>query len=108
MFTGAAPSPSVRHLKTTRTWALLQCEVNGAFPEPVVEWKDSHGKAVSAENPEVTPTEGRYSVVLKATVTKSDNYTCVVTQKEISHQDSSTTDVLLYGEVLPVSVFTVK
>ncbi|XP_008289495.1 V-set domain-containing T-cell activation inhibitor 1-like, partial [Stegastes partitus] len=84
LLVGAAPEPSVIILHQTKDSALLQCEVRGASPKPEVVWKDSDGKILTADDPKVTKTEGnKYDVVLRITVTKTDSYTCVATQKEI-------------------------
>ncbi|XP_018536820.1 butyrophilin subfamily 1 member A1 isoform X2 [Lates calcarifer] len=83
---GAAPEPSIRILGETKDGELLQCVVRGASPKPKVEWKDSSGNILPAEEPLVTERGGRYNITLQTTVTKTDRYRCVATQEEISHQ----------------------
>uniref|UniRef100_A0A3Q1F1M3 Ig-like domain-containing protein n=1 Tax=Acanthochromis polyacanthus TaxID=80966 RepID=A0A3Q1F1M3_9TELE len=96
---GAAPKPSVTILEETHNSVLLQCEVLGAFPKPEVVWTDSDGKTLPADEPKVTEREEtKFNTVLNVTVTKTDHYTCVATQKNISHQDSRTIFVRLNGE----------
>ncbi|CAK6974459.1 CD276 antigen-like isoform X9 [Scomber scombrus] len=80
---GALPKPYVRILDLTKDGMLLQCEVQGAFPKPELHWKDSDGNILPAEEIQETGRGGRY---LQTTVTKTDNYRCVATQKEINHQ----------------------
>ncbi|XP_026163077.1 butyrophilin subfamily 1 member A1-like isoform X2 [Mastacembelus armatus] len=83
---GAAPEPSVTILDETKAWALLQCVVKGASPKPQLQWQDSGGNMVPAKDPQVTDRGGSYDIILQTTVTKTDNYRCVATQKEINHQ----------------------
>ncbi|XP_051270746.1 butyrophilin-like protein 1 [Dicentrarchus labrax] len=87
---GAAAKPSVRVVKTD-DGVQLQCEVEGVSPQPKVEWKDSAGNILPAKEPQVTERGGSYNVILQATVTKADNFTCVVTQNDINHQISAET-----------------
>ncbi|XP_034096088.1 selection and upkeep of intraepithelial T-cells protein 2-like isoform X2 [Gymnodraco acuticeps] len=82
----ASPEPSVTILEETKDWSLLQCLVRGSFPEPKVEWRNSSGNILPADEPLVSKTEDRYSVTLNITVTKTDRYQCVATQEEIKHQ----------------------
>ncbi|XP_047439471.1 butyrophilin subfamily 3 member A2-like isoform X3 [Mugil cephalus] len=83
---GSSPEPSVTILPGTSDQALLQCKVQGAFPKPKVQWLDSDNNTVTAEEPQVTESEGKYNIILKTTVKKSDVYRCVSTQEEICHQ----------------------
>ncbi|XP_073324016.1 butyrophilin subfamily 3 member A3-like [Pagrus major] len=92
--TGASPEPYITTLNVTKGW-LLVCFVRGAFPKPEVEWLDSAGNILPAEEPPVLKGGGRYYVTLKTTVTKTGNYCCVATQEEISHQIYSEICVLL-------------
>ncbi|XP_035858123.1 uncharacterized protein LOC116052810 [Sander lucioperca] len=94
---GASPEPYIRTLKATADWALLQCEVRRAAPKPRVEWKDSAGNTLPAEEPQTSERGGSYYITLITTVTKTDNYSCVVTQEEISHQTHAETFVLISG-----------
>ncbi len=105
MFSGAAPKPSVTVLKETNDWSLLQCVVQGASPEPEVEWKDSDGKVVPAEKPQVTRRGQYFDVTLNATVNRSDYYHCVATQAGIHHQTKSTIHVHFNGEISFFSIY---
>ncbi|XP_074546262.1 CD276 antigen homolog isoform X2 [Halichoeres trimaculatus] len=91
---GTCPKPSAKPINETNDWSQLQCVVRGASPKPVVEWKDSSGNILPAEDPEITERGGRYDIILQTTVTKSDNYRCVVTQEEFCHQSHD--DILVY------------
>ncbi|XP_074546602.1 butyrophilin-like protein 2 [Halichoeres trimaculatus] len=91
---GTCPKPSAKQTETTNDWSQLQCVVRGASPKPVVEWKDSSGNILPAEDPEITERGGRYDIILQTTVTKSDNYRCIVTQEEFCHQSHD--DVLVH------------
>ncbi|KAL7407269.1 hypothetical protein ABVT39_005977 [Epinephelus coioides] len=95
---GAAREPSVKTLNQTNNWALLQCVVRDASPKPKVEWKDSSGNRLHAEEPQVTDRGGSYDIILQTTVTKTDRYQCVVTQEEINHQVSAETYVHFSGK----------
>ncbi|KAJ0023405.1 hypothetical protein NQD34_003304 [Periophthalmus magnuspinnatus] len=96
---GAAPRPGVKQIRIENTWRLLRCKVQGR-PKPEVEWRDSAGNLLSAEDKHVTWSEdlsGRFYVELELNVTRSDNYTCVVTQREIHHQINNTLQVRIQG-----------
>ena len=84
MFTGAAPKPFFR-IRKTEDGVLLQCKVHGS-PKPKVEWQDSAGKILPAEEPQVSERGGRFYITLNATVTRADYYYCVATQETISLQ----------------------
>ncbi|XP_049428396.1 butyrophilin subfamily 2 member A1-like [Epinephelus fuscoguttatus] len=90
----ATPKPSIRTLNAT-VGVLLQCEVRSASPEPHLQWQDSAGNKLPAEEPQVSEREGCYYITLNANVTKSDRYHCVVTQEEISHQTHEETFVFI-------------
>ncbi|KAL7408354.1 hypothetical protein ABVT39_022096 [Epinephelus coioides] len=90
----ATPKPSIRTLNAT-VGVLLQCEVRGASPEPRLQWQDSAGNKLPAEEPQVSEREGRHYIILNTNVTKSDLYRCVVTQEEISHQTHEETFVFI-------------
>ncbi|XP_069025721.1 V-set domain-containing T-cell activation inhibitor 1-like [Embiotoca jacksoni] len=95
----ASPKPSVTNMNQNNDWALLECEVEGASPEPVVEWRDGAGNILPAEEPKVTKNkekENSFNVILQIYVTKSDRYTCVSTQKKIYHQISKKIYVQLH------------
>ncbi|XP_073323617.1 CD276 antigen homolog [Pagrus major] len=82
---GAAPRPIINILKMTKDWILLQCEAHGS-PPLTVEWKDRAGYTLDAEERKESERGGRSYITVKITVTKTDNYSCVATQKDISHQ----------------------
>ncbi|XP_068578409.1 CD276 antigen homolog isoform X1 [Cebidichthys violaceus] len=100
---GAAPKPSVIYLKQTKEWSLLQCEAHGN-PQPEVEWQDSDGNRLPAEDPQVSERGGSFYVTLNVTVTKTDDYHCVATQKTISHQIHTKTSVHISGAASKPSV----
>uniref|UniRef100_A0A4W6DUG7 Ig-like domain-containing protein n=1 Tax=Lates calcarifer TaxID=8187 RepID=A0A4W6DUG7_LATCA len=102
---GAAPKPFIRILGETKDGELVQCEVSGASPKPLVQWKDSSGNILPAKDPQVSERGGRYDITLQTTVTETGNYTCVSTQEEINHQIYSETFVRVNGEFLFISVF---
>ncbi|XP_037621598.1 CD276 antigen-like isoform X2 [Sebastes umbrosus] len=95
----ATPKPSVTVLDATETWTLLQCDVRGASLKPKVEWQDSDGNILPAEEPQVSARGGSYDIILQTTVTKTDRYRCVVTQETISHQVSAETFVHISEKV---------
>ncbi|CAK6978184.1 hemicentin-1-like isoform X8 [Scomber scombrus] len=92
-----APQPSVKILDQTKFSAELQCEVGGAFPKPELHWEDGAGNKLLARDPQVTERGRRYDIILKTTVTKTDIYRCVVTQKEINHQTHDDIHVHITG-----------
>ncbi|XP_045932009.1 uncharacterized protein LOC123987298 isoform X3 [Micropterus dolomieu] len=94
---GAAPKPYVITLRQTKDWALLQCEVRGAFPKPTVEWQDSAGNKFPGEEPQVSERGGSFYITLQTTVMKTDRYRCVATQEEIKHQIYAETHVYIHG-----------
>ncbi|XP_060925484.1 uncharacterized protein LOC132999744 [Limanda limanda] len=94
---GAAPKPVITTLEVTKDWALLQCEVLGAFPKPDVQWQNRAGDIVPAEEPQVSERGGSYDIILQTTVTKTDHYRCVSTQEEINHQTEAQTHVYIGG-----------
>lgn len=98
VFTGAAPEPSVTNLDQTNDWALLQCDVKGAYPKPTVEWWDSNNQIIPSEEPQVSKKGERFYVILKTTVKKTGRYRCAATQKDIHHQIYKEINVQLNGE----------
>ncbi|KAF3855731.1 hypothetical protein F7725_016454 [Dissostichus mawsoni] len=94
---GAASKPYVKVVDQTKDWSLLQCLVRGAYPKPLLEWRNSSGNIVPAAEPQVSEREGSYDVILQTTVTKTDRYHCVVTQEEISHETRAETFVHITG-----------
>ncbi|XP_038552521.1 butyrophilin-like protein 1 isoform X2 [Micropterus salmoides] len=93
--TGASPEPSVKILNQTQDVALLQCDVQGASPKPTVEWQDSAGNKLPAEEPQVSERGGSFYIIFQTTVKKTDNYRCVATQEEIKHQIYAETYVFI-------------
>uniref|UniRef100_A0A3B4ZVE0 Ig-like domain-containing protein n=1 Tax=Stegastes partitus TaxID=144197 RepID=A0A3B4ZVE0_9TELE len=97
---GASSQPIIT-LHKTNNGVLLKCVVRGASPKPVVEWWDSDGNILPADQPKITERGGnKYDVILNATVTKTGFYRCVSTQKEINHQIETETHVIVPGEFL--------
>ncbi|XP_036958155.1 butyrophilin-like protein 1 isoform X2 [Acanthopagrus latus] len=105
---GAAPEPSIKILDETKDWSLLQCVVRDASPQPKVEWKDSSGNILPAVEPLIIERGGRFYITLNTTVTKTDHYSCVVTQEEIGHQTDAETYVHINGAASEPSVTTIK
>uniref|UniRef100_A0A3B4EV01 Ig-like domain-containing protein n=1 Tax=Pundamilia nyererei TaxID=303518 RepID=A0A3B4EV01_9CICH len=95
---GECSDPSVTNLKETNDWALLQCDVKGAYPEPRVEWWDSNNQTIPSGEPQVSKRGVRFYVTLKTTVRKTDYYRCVATQNEIHHRAHMEISVHLNGE----------
>ncbi|XP_014185116.2 butyrophilin-like protein 10 isoform X2 [Haplochromis burtoni] len=95
---GAASHPSVTNLEEEDHWALLECDVKNASPEPSVEWWDSKNQTILSEKPQVSKIGDRFSITLKATVKKTDRYRCVATQKEIYHQAQKQIYIRLSGD----------
>ncbi|XP_018558422.1 butyrophilin-like protein 10 isoform X3 [Lates calcarifer] len=87
LIVGAAPPPYLKNLGATEDGVLLQCVVRGAFPKPKVEWQDSDGNVLPAEEPHVSERGGRYDVTLltNVTKTKTNRFRCVATQENIGH-----------------------
>ncbi|KAI3369837.1 hypothetical protein L3Q82_024418 [Scortum barcoo] len=69
--------------------------VVGASPEPQLQWQDSDGNLVSVKELQVSERGGSNDVIVQATMTKTDTYQCVVTQKEINHQTQAETFVYI-------------
>ncbi|XP_038552487.1 butyrophilin subfamily 3 member A2-like isoform X8 [Micropterus salmoides] len=88
---GAAAEPSITIVDVTEFGVLLQCEVRGAFPKPTVEWQDSAGNKLPAEEPQVSEREGHFYITLQTTVTKTktNQFHCVVQQDDIGHMISN-------------------
>ncbi|KAK7916334.1 hypothetical protein WMY93_012095 [Mugilogobius chulae] len=84
-----AAKVDIEKLQDKGTWRLLQCEAEGS-PEPEVVWRNSAGKKL--ENV-IKIQDGNGKVALQLNVTKSDNYTCEVTQRSIYHQINKTWEV---------------
>ncbi|XP_045932018.1 butyrophilin subfamily 2 member A1-like isoform X1 [Micropterus dolomieu] len=92
---GASPKPYVTILDEMKDWALLQCEVRGASSKPTVEWQDSAGNKLPAEEPQVSERGGSFYITVNTTVKKTDHYRCVATQEEIKHQIHTETFVYI-------------
>ncbi|XP_039468526.1 CD276 antigen homolog [Oreochromis aureus] len=92
---GAAPKPFVGILNISEDEALLKCEVRGASPKPKVEWRDSDGNILPAEEPQVSHTGERYDITLLTTVTRTNSslFHCVATQEEMGHVTRDQIDV---------------
>ncbi|KAF3855679.1 hypothetical protein F7725_016402 [Dissostichus mawsoni] len=85
---GAAPEPRTSIVDITELGVLLKCDFRGASPEPKVEWQDSEGNILPAEDPQVSERGGRYDVSIQTTVSKTSNnrFHCVATQQLIGHR----------------------
>ncbi|XP_032366312.1 butyrophilin subfamily 2 member A2 [Etheostoma spectabile] len=99
----ASPEPYIRTLNATSDSALLQCEVRRATPKPKLEWRDGAGNPLPAEETRTSERGDSYNITLVTTVNKTDNYRCVVTQEEISHQTQAETFVHICGKVCEYS-----
>ncbi|KAM3593022.1 uncharacterized protein V6R79_004389 [Siganus canaliculatus] len=98
---GVAPAPDTKTVKDTDNWLMLQCDVRGASPKPTVEWKNSDGKVLQAQEPEVTESKGRFDITLITTVDQTGHYRCVVTQEELNHQIYTDAFVHISGSETP-------
>ncbi|XP_055016643.1 programmed cell death 1 ligand 1-like isoform X4 [Boleophthalmus pectinirostris] len=78
---GAAQVPYIETVHDEVTWRQLKCKAEGV-PEPEVEWRNSDGDVLANHVPQNQ--NGRSHVELQLNVTRSDNYTCVVTQSRAS------------------------
>ncbi|XP_027140931.1 selection and upkeep of intraepithelial T-cells protein 2 isoform X3 [Larimichthys crocea] len=86
---GASSKPHIMRVNVTEDGVQLHCLVQGAFPKPEVEFQDSAGKVLPAEEPQVLESGQRYTVTLITTLTKTDDFRCVAKQKEILHETSA-------------------
>ncbi|XP_074494846.1 butyrophilin-like protein 1 [Sebastes fasciatus] len=66
----------------------LNCDVRGAFPQPKLQWQDSDGNVLPADEPRVSERGRRYDVTLQIIVnrTATNRFCCVVKQKDIDHR----------------------
>uniref|UniRef100_A0A3P9D1N9 Butyrophilin-like protein 1 n=1 Tax=Maylandia zebra TaxID=106582 RepID=A0A3P9D1N9_9CICH len=98
---GAAPKPLIHVLNITEDEARLKCEVRGASPKPKVEWRDSDGNILPAEEPQVSRTGERYNITLLTTVTRTNisPIHCVATQEELSHETKHELCVAFSGKI---------
>ena len=64
----------------------LKCDVAGASSQPTVEWQESDGNILPAEEPQLSRRGGRYDVSLQITVkkTKTNRFLCVAKQENSS------------------------
>ncbi|XP_029947494.1 V-set domain-containing T-cell activation inhibitor 1-like [Salarias fasciatus] len=108
LLVGVSPKPSVSTVDETKDWALLQCEIQGAFPQPSVVWQDADGNVLPSRDPEVTERDGRFYIILQTTVTKTGRYRCVATQEEFNHQTHAETYLHLSGAASKPSVTILK
>ncbi|XP_029683351.1 hemicentin-1-like isoform X8 [Takifugu rubripes] len=92
---GACPEPLIRIVDGGPDRALLQCEVKGAHTRPAVQWKDSSGGVLPAQETKSEERDGLFYVTVRAIVSRSGDYSCVVTQEKFCHQISSTTFVYI-------------
>ncbi|XP_029683242.1 uncharacterized protein isoform X2 [Takifugu rubripes] len=93
---GASPKPRLYTAPATPDSLWLFCKVDGAFPEPKVEFLDGAGTRILPEKNQSLVKDGRYHIEASIHVTKTDNFTCVVTQEQIHHRTSASTFVLTY------------
>ncbi|CAJ1051173.1 butyrophilin-like protein 1 [Xyrichtys novacula] len=102
---GRCLKPSVVALNDTKDWSQLQCVVREAPTKPKVEWRDSSGKTLPAEEPQATERGGSYDIILQTTVTKTDQYSCVVQSGDICDLDRSSISVQICGSsTVPVII----
>lgn len=98
---GAAREPLVRQISGDNTWSLLECKVEGV-PKPDVEWKNSAGDVLLSKETQLkNRQDGNFVVKVYLNVTKTDNYICVATQRDIFHQISNTVYEHIAGGNLP-------
>ncbi|XP_008292638.1 V-set domain-containing T-cell activation inhibitor 1-like isoform X2 [Stegastes partitus] len=85
---GVAHKPYVSVCNVSESGVQLKCEVEGAFPQPEVQWLDSDGTVLSAEDPEVVERGGRFDITLQTTVIATDGncFRCVVKQQHFHHE----------------------
>ncbi|XP_031676764.1 uncharacterized protein LOC116371838 isoform X2 [Oncorhynchus kisutch] len=94
LIVGAVSQPVIS-INGTKDWGVvLKCDTGGWYPQPELEWLDSHGNVLSATEPtetsnstetEINP-EGRYTVRRYVTIRNTDNnrFTCRVVQPQIN------------------------
>ncbi|XP_047439476.1 V-set and immunoglobulin domain-containing protein 1-like isoform X8 [Mugil cephalus] len=96
---GLSPKPCVTNLNQAYFEAQLECKIQSVPLKPEVQWLDSDNNIVPAEEPQVTESEGKFTIILKASV-ESGDYHCVSTQEEICHQVDSKIQVTLQGPIV--------
>lgn len=99
LFTGASMTPYTAILNVTEDGVTLRCEVPGVFPKPKLEWQDSDGNVLPAEEPQVSEKRGRYYVSLRSTVSRTTTnlFVCVARQEDIHHQTKA--EIYVPGEI---------
>ncbi|XP_029683360.1 hemicentin-2-like isoform X2 [Takifugu rubripes] len=95
LLVGVCPKPNIRIVDGGPDRALWECEVEGARPRPAVQWQDSSGRVLPAQETESEERDGRFYITVRANVSRSGDYSCVVTQEELCHQINSTTFVYI-------------
>ncbi|XP_005928968.1 butyrophilin subfamily 3 member A2 isoform X2 [Haplochromis burtoni] len=88
LIVSASMTPYTAILNVTEDGVTLRCEVPGVFPKPKLEWEDSNGNVLPAEEPQVSEKRGRYYVSLRSTVSRTTTnlFVCVARQEDIHHQ----------------------
>ncbi|KAM8757402.1 CD276 antigen-like isoform 3-T3 [Acanthopagrus schlegelii] len=104
---GLAPEPVIKTLRVTKDEVLLQCEAHGV-PPLTVEWKNAAGNILNSESTPKSGTGRPSSITLNITVTKTDDYSCVATQKQFSHQVAAVTSVYIPGAASEPAVTIIK
>lgn len=89
---GSCPKPVIDSHDTV-SMTNLKCEIEGAFPEPTMQWQDSARKPIKDGVKSQPKEDGRFHKILEINVTQSGIYYCVVTQKQICHQTERKTTV---------------
>ncbi|XP_056880232.1 butyrophilin subfamily 1 member A1-like isoform X2 [Takifugu flavidus] len=88
---GACSKPHIRTVDGGSDRELLQCEVKGAHPRPAVQWQDSSGRVLPALETKSEERDGRFYVTVRAIVSSSGDYSCVVTPKEACRENEART-----------------
>ncbi|XP_018545952.1 CD276 antigen isoform X6 [Lates calcarifer] len=86
VYISGAPQLHMSVVYGLKAGVQLQCDVQGASPQPNVHWKDSDGNILPAEKSQVSEEGGHYRITLQATVTETKRYHCVVTQEKTNRQ----------------------
>uniref|UniRef100_A0A3B4G6J7 Ig-like domain-containing protein n=1 Tax=Pundamilia nyererei TaxID=303518 RepID=A0A3B4G6J7_9CICH len=78
-----ALKPHITILGATESGVQLKCDVGDVHPKPKLQWEDSDGNVLPADDPVVSERGGRYNVTLCTTVTptKTNCFHCVVKQE---------------------------
>ncbi|TWW54260.1 hypothetical protein D4764_0182710 [Takifugu flavidus] len=87
----ACSKPHIRTVDGGSDRELLQCEVKGAHPRPAVQWQDSSGRVLPALETKSEERDGRFYVTVRAIVSSSGDYSCVVTPKEACRENEART-----------------